>query len=166
MDIMLALARALADDDATRARCWPVHAPAAPASRRTAIPRAGAPADYTGGLALLYADRGGEVVGCAGFRISEWLAWGARSTIDDLVADEHERSRGVGRALMGWLAAHARPRVAHSCISIPAFSASARIASISCRACTSARITLPWSSSLRHRWERPSGRDAGHLPGL
>ena len=98
----------LAHDDAARARCWRVLRQLRPhldegrfleqARRQTA----------QAGWRLLYAERGGEVVGCAGFRVSEWLAWGRALYVDDLVTDEGERSRGVGRALMGWLVEHAR----------------------------------------------------------
>lgn len=104
MDITLALA----EDDATRSRCWPVLRQLRPhldeerflaqARRQTA----------EAGWRLLYAARGGAVIGCAGFRIGEWLAWGRTLYVDDLVTDERERSRGVGRAMMAWLATRAR----------------------------------------------------------
>jgi GNAT superfamily N-acetyltransferase len=108
MDITLALAR----DDATRRRCWPILRQLRPhldegqfleqARRQTAE------VDWR----LLYAEHGGEVVGCAGFRISEYLAHGRTLYLDDLVTDEGVRGSGVGRALMGWLVEHAR---AHGC---------------------------------------------------
>ena len=56
-------------------------------------------ADTTGAAAIR---------GCAGFRITEFLAWGRTLYVDDLVTDEAHRSRGVGGILLDWLVAHAR----------------------------------------------------------
>lgn len=57
-------------------------------------------------LALL--EDGGRVVAAAGFRIAEHLAWGKALYVDDLVTDEHARSKGHGDALFDWLLATAR----------------------------------------------------------
>lgn len=51
---------------------------------------------------------GQEVLACAGYRISEWLAWGKALYVDDLVTDERRRSGGHGGALFDWLVAEAR----------------------------------------------------------
>ena len=57
-------------------------------------------------LALL--EHEGHVVACAGFRVSEWMAWGKALYVDDLVTDVHARSAGHGKHLFEWLVATAR----------------------------------------------------------
>ena len=57
-------------------------------------------------LACLRAD--GAVKAVAGYRISENLAWGRFLYVDDLVTDQAARSQGHGKALLAWLAGHAR----------------------------------------------------------
>jgi GNAT superfamily N-acetyltransferase len=49
-----------------------------------------------------------QVLGCAGFRITEFMAWGRTLYVDDLVTDEAHRGRGVGGVLLDWLVAEAR----------------------------------------------------------
>jgi GNAT superfamily N-acetyltransferase len=49
-----------------------------------------------------------RVLACAGYRIAEWLAWGKTLYVDDLVTDEHTRSRGHGEQLFDWLELRAR----------------------------------------------------------
>ena len=63
---------------------------------------------YTQGYRLLAAERAGRCVGLAGFRLGDNLAWGHFLYVDDLVTLPSERSRGVGRALLEWLAGYAR----------------------------------------------------------
>jgi len=166
MDIMLALALALADDDATRARCWPVMRQLRPHLDERRFLAQARRQTTQAGWHLLYADRGGEVVGCAGFRISEWLAWGRTLYVDDLVADEHERSRGVGRALMGWLAAHAR---AEGCAQLHLDSGVQRFDAHRFYLMQGMHISAH-HFALELQPPAPvgaaSGRDAGHLPGL
>ena len=66
------------------------------------------PADYVGTLKRVFAGgarmcvaaRGERVVGVAVYRIHENTFEGMKMYVDDLVTDEHERSTGVGRALM------------------------------------------------------------------
>lgn len=60
------------------------------------------------GYALVFAESGGAVTACAGFRVSENLAWGRFLYVDDLITDDEHRSLGHGGALMDWLIAHAR----------------------------------------------------------
>ena len=50
----------------------------------------------------------GEVRAVAGFRIFEMFYVGRLLYVDDLNTDERVRSRGHGRALLGWLKAEAR----------------------------------------------------------
>jgi GNAT superfamily N-acetyltransferase len=104
MDIRLALA----DDDATRVRCWRVLQQLRPQLDESRFLAQARRQTAQVGWQLLYAEQGHSIVGCAGFRVSEWLAWGKTLYVDDLVTDEQEQGRGIGRALMGWLVAQAR----------------------------------------------------------
>jgi len=60
------------------------------------------------GYRLAYVEEGGEVKAVAGFRVSEFLAWGKTLYVDDLVTRSTERSRGYGDQLFDWLVAQAR----------------------------------------------------------
>lgn len=53
-------------------------------------------------------DQEARTVACAGYRIAEWLAWRKAMYVDDLVTDEHARSRGHGDRLFTWLVERAR----------------------------------------------------------
>jgi GNAT superfamily N-acetyltransferase len=57
------------------------------------------------GLRLACVREGGRVVAVAGYRISANLFAGRHLYVDDLVTAEGERSKGHGRALLGWLRA-------------------------------------------------------------
>ncbi|HEY5237229.1 MAG TPA: hypothetical protein VIJ62_02520, partial [Rhizomicrobium sp.] len=46
------------------------------------------------GWRLIYTEDAGVPVACAGFRISEWLAWGKALYVDDLIALESHRGKG------------------------------------------------------------------------
>jgi len=50
----------------------------------------------------------GAVVAVAGFRVMEMLATGRTLYVDDLVTDATRRSRGYGKAMLGWLQEYAR----------------------------------------------------------
>lgn len=60
------------------------------------------------GWRLIYVEDAGEQVAAAGFRISEWLAWGKALYVDDLICLESHRGRGFSEALMRWMEAEAR----------------------------------------------------------
>jgi GNAT superfamily N-acetyltransferase len=60
------------------------------------------------GYKLAYVRDAGRVIGVAGFRVMETIAWGRILYCDDLVTDEAWRSRGVGRRLIAWLKEQAR----------------------------------------------------------
>ena len=60
------------------------------------------------GYTLIYAEDGGNPVACAGFRISEWLAWGKTLYVDDLICLESHRGKGAAESLMRWMEDHAR----------------------------------------------------------
>ncbi|MCB1888858.1 MAG: GNAT family N-acetyltransferase [Rhodocyclaceae bacterium] len=70
------------------------------------------PADYAGRIAAVCASGarlqaallGDAVAGLALWRIVENTFEGRRLFVDDLVTDEALRGRGVGKALIGWLA--------------------------------------------------------------
>jgi GNAT superfamily N-acetyltransferase len=57
------------------------------------------------GLRLACIRDGGRVVAVAGYRISTNLFCGRHLYVDDLVTAESERSKGHGKALLGWLRA-------------------------------------------------------------
>ena len=64
------------------------------------------------GLRLACIRDGGRVVAVAGYRISTNLFCGKHLYVDDLVTAETERSKGHGKALLGWLRQKA---VEHDC---------------------------------------------------
>jgi len=78
--------------------------------------RAALPVDYegkmkrvfAGGARMCVAAEGDAVRGVAVYRINENTFEGLHLYVDDLVTDERERSRGVGRALMEHLQSLAR----------------------------------------------------------
>jgi len=55
---------------------------------------------FAGGGRMCIAAEGGEVAGVAVYRMDENTMYGTRLYVDDLVTDEKQRSRGVGRSLM------------------------------------------------------------------
>ena len=57
------------------------------------------------GLRLACVREGGRVVAVAGYRISDNLFAGRHLYVDDLVTADGERSKGHGKALLGWLRA-------------------------------------------------------------
>ena len=66
------------------------------------------------GYCLVYLEEGG-VKAIAGFRILEMLFHGRFLYVDDLVADDAERSKGYGGALLDWLVNYARSQ---NCVSL------------------------------------------------
>lgn len=60
------------------------------------------------GYRLAFVEADGVIEACAGFRVSENLAWGRFLYVDDLVTAESARSRGHGALLMNWLIEQAR----------------------------------------------------------
>ncbi len=74
------------------------------------------PEDYCGkmmrvfalGARMCVAAEGERVLGVAVYRISENTFSGVHLYVDDLVTDEPERSKGVGRALLDYLQRRAR----------------------------------------------------------
>jgi len=78
--------------------------------------RTALPADYegkmrrvfAGGARMCVATEGGAVLGVAVYRVSENTFEGLHLYVDDLVTDEKQRSKGVGRSLMEHLQGLAR----------------------------------------------------------
>ena len=60
------------------------------------------------GWRLIYVEDNGTPVAAAGFRISEWLAWGKALYVDDLICLESHRGKGFAEALMRWMEELAR----------------------------------------------------------
>ena len=60
------------------------------------------------GYRLLALSHEGRVKSLAGFRLTEFLAWGKVLYIDDFATLEAERGRGYGSAVLDWLIDHAR----------------------------------------------------------
>jgi GNAT superfamily N-acetyltransferase len=55
------------------------------------------------GWRLIYVEEAGIPVAAAGFRVSEWLAWGKALYVDDLICLESHRGKGFAEALMAWM---------------------------------------------------------------
>jgi GNAT superfamily N-acetyltransferase len=62
----------------------------------------------TSGYVLVSLSDEGVVRAVAGFRVLDQLVRGRVLYVDDLVTDQHVRSRGYGDALIDWLTARAR----------------------------------------------------------
>ena len=60
------------------------------------------------GWRLIYVEDAGAPVAAAGFRVSEWLAWGKALYVDDLICLESHRGQGFAEALMVWMEELAR----------------------------------------------------------
>jgi GNAT superfamily N-acetyltransferase len=88
-------------------RCYPVMAQLRPHLSAEAFSEQ-AQRQMGEGYGLLFAEVNGAVAGVAGYRILENLAWGRFLYVDDLVTDEAWRSKGIGTALLDFLAAEAR----------------------------------------------------------
>ena len=100
---------ALAEADAEIARCFPVMAQLRGHLRGESEFVARARRQMAdAGYRLAYLEVGGAVAAVAGFRISEWLAWGKAMYVDDLVTASDARRSGYGSQLFDWLVARAR----------------------------------------------------------
>lgn len=63
---------------------------------------------HADGYRLACIREGGRVVAVAGYRVSTNLFYGRHFYVDDLVTTESGRSKGHGKALLGWLRELAR----------------------------------------------------------
>lgn len=98
----------LADDAATLASCWPVMEQLRPQLDQAGFLDQVRRQQADCGYRLAYARGTGPVLGAAGFRITEFLAWGRTLYVDDLVTDAAHRGQGVGGLLLDWLVAEGR----------------------------------------------------------
>ena len=97
----------LAETDAEILRCFPVLLELRPHLVETQfIQRVRRQHDESGFQLAFVEDAGVKSV--AGFRISEFLAWGRTFYVDDLVSTAADRSKGHGKLLLDWLVARAR----------------------------------------------------------
>ena len=60
------------------------------------------------GWQLIYVEENDMPVAAAGFRVSEWLAWGKALYVDDLICLEAHRGKGHAERLMRWMEELAR----------------------------------------------------------
>ena len=94
----------LAESDADIARVWPVMRELRPHVESEAAFLAQVRRQQAGsGWRLVYVEDAGAPVAAAGFRISEWLAWGKALYVDDLICLESHRGQGFAEALMAWM---------------------------------------------------------------
>jgi len=93
-----------ADTDADIARVYPVMRELRPhiASEAEFLARVRRQQAQSG-WRLIYAENNGAPVAAAGFRVSEWLAWGKALYVDDLICLESHRGKGFAEALMRWM---------------------------------------------------------------
>jgi GNAT superfamily N-acetyltransferase len=99
----------LADSDADIARVWPVMRVLRPHIESEAAFLAQVRRQQAGsGWRLIYVEDAGTPVAAAGFRVSEWLAWGKALYVDDLICLESHRGKGFAEALMLWMEKLAR----------------------------------------------------------
>ena len=97
---------------------WLERAEAVHRQLRTALPadyRSKMQRVFAGGGRMVVAAEGDAVRGLAVWRVHENTAIGVHLYVDDLVAGEGQRSRGVGHVLMQWLEHRAREL---SCVSL------------------------------------------------
>lgn len=98
----------LAETDAEVRACFPVMAALRTELRDEDAFLARVRLQERTGYRLACCEEDGRVAAVAGFRIGENLAWRRFLYVDDLVTLPERRSRGHGKALLDWLADHAR----------------------------------------------------------
>ena len=98
----------IAETDEEIDRCYPVMAELRPhIAREDFLPQVRRQMDASG-FELVYLTDDGDVKAVGGIRVAEWLARGRSLDIEDLVATEHDRSKGYGGALFDWIVEHAK----------------------------------------------------------
>jgi GNAT superfamily N-acetyltransferase len=106
-----ALVVRVAEDLVARRACWPVMRQLRPHLDESSFVDQVQRQQSAWGYRLAYAADAtgvGAIRGCAGFRVTEFLAWGRTLYVDDLVTDEVHRGHGVGGVLLDWLVAEAK----------------------------------------------------------
>ena len=99
---------ALVEDAAGVADCFGLMSELRPHLSREAFIAAVARLEREQGYRLVRLDDDGGLRALAGIRIGEWLHTGRYLEVEDLVTAADARSRGYGRALLEWIAGHAR----------------------------------------------------------
>lgn len=97
----------LAETDAEILRCFPVIAELRPHLVEAEFVERIRRQQRESGYLLAFVEDAG-VKSVAGFRISEFLAWGKILYVDDLVSTSAARSKGHGKLLLDWLVVRAR----------------------------------------------------------
>lgn len=98
----------LAEDEAAVRRCWPVFRQLRPhlADEEDFVARWHR--QHAEGYRIAFVEEGGTVRGAAGFRLLTTMAWGRILYLDDLIADEHARGKGLGSLLLRFVERTAR----------------------------------------------------------
>ena len=97
----------LAETDAEILHCFPVIAELRPHLIEAQFVERVRRQQGESGYRIAFVEDAG-VKSVAGFRISEFLAWGKTFYVDDLVSTAADRSKGHGKLLLDWLVARAR----------------------------------------------------------
>lgn len=98
----------IADTEDELGRCFPVMVQLRPhLSEGEFITQALRQAAHSGYI-VAYLEDEGHVRAVTGFRVTECLSSGRFLYVDDLVADEAQRSRGFGESLFDWIVNRAR----------------------------------------------------------
>jgi GNAT superfamily N-acetyltransferase len=98
----------LAEKTATLRRCFPVMLELRPHLTETTFLHAVQRQREEAGYKLAFLEEAGVVRSLAGFRITEFLAWGRTLYVDDLVTRADSQGRNFGSRLFDWVLARAR----------------------------------------------------------
>jgi GNAT superfamily N-acetyltransferase len=98
----------LAEDSATLRRCFPVMVELRPHLTEGTFLERTLRQRETAGYQLAFLEQAGLVRSLAGFRITEFLAWGRTLYIDDLVTRADSQGQNLGSRLFDWVLARAR----------------------------------------------------------
>src|SRR5690349_7584265 len=98
----------LAEDPATIRRCFPVMAELRPHLTEASFLERVLRQREQAGYQLAFLAQVGMVRSLAGFRITEFLAWGRTLYVDDLVTRSESQGQSFGSRLFDWLIARAR----------------------------------------------------------
>src|SRR3954463_10698974 len=99
---------ALAEDQASIGRCFPAMAELRPHLTEASFVERVLRQREQAGYQLAFLAQGGTVRSLAGFRITEFLAWGRTLYVDDLVTRSDSQGQKFGSSLFDWLIERAR----------------------------------------------------------
>lgn len=97
-----------AESDEAIGRCAPLFRELRPQVREGTLVERIRRQEREHGYRLVCVEEGGAPVALAGYRVTEFLAWGRVLYVDDLVTVPVARGRGYGGVLMDWLLEEAR----------------------------------------------------------